>query len=65
MMIGQSDQDCNFTRPGARADMLTRTPQEPIPGVRIYPHAMLMYASPAPGFEQLERMRIRPDPVTR
>jgi phytoene dehydrogenase-like protein len=28
--------------------------QEPIPGVRIYPHAMLMYASPAPGFEQLE-----------
>jgi len=27
---------------------------EPIPGVRIYPHAMLMYASPAPGFEQLE-----------
>ncbi len=28
--------------------------QEPLPGVRIYPHAMLMYASPAPGFEQLE-----------
>ncbi len=28
--------------------------QEPIPGVRIYPHAWLMYASPAPGFEQLE-----------
>jgi phytoene dehydrogenase-like protein len=28
--------------------------QEPIPGVRIYPHAMLMYASPAPGFDQLE-----------
>jgi len=28
--------------------------QEPIAGVRIYPHAMLMYASPAPGFEQLE-----------
>ncbi len=28
--------------------------QEPIPGVRIYPHAMLMYASAAPGFEQLE-----------
>src|SRR4030065_1112485 len=28
--------------------------QEPIPGVRIYPHAMLMYAAPAPGFEQLE-----------
>jgi len=27
---------------------------EPIPGVRIYPHAMLMYAAPAPGFEQLE-----------
>jgi len=27
---------------------------EPIPGVRIIPHAMLMYASPAPGFEQLE-----------
>ncbi len=27
---------------------------EPIPGARIYPHAMLMYASPAPGFEQLE-----------
>ena len=30
--------------------------QEPIPGVRIYPHAMLMYASPAPGFEQLEEV---------
>ncbi len=28
--------------------------QEPIPGVRIFPHAMLMYAAPAPGFEQLE-----------
>ncbi len=28
--------------------------QEPIPGVRIFPHAMLMYASPAPGFQQLE-----------
>jgi len=28
--------------------------QEPIPGVRIFPHAMLMYASPAPGFDQLE-----------
>ena len=27
---------------------------EPMPGVRIYPHAMLMYAAPAPGFEQLE-----------
>jgi beta-carotene ketolase (CrtO type) len=27
---------------------------EPIPGVRINPHAMLMYAGPAPGFEQLE-----------
>ena len=27
---------------------------EPIPGVRINPHAMLMYAAPAPGFEQLE-----------
>jgi phytoene dehydrogenase-like protein len=27
---------------------------EPIPGVRITPHAMLMYAGPAPGFEQLE-----------
>ena len=27
---------------------------EPIPGVRIFPHAILMYASPAPGFEQLE-----------
>ncbi|MBP1684386.1 MAG: amine oxidase [Deltaproteobacteria bacterium] len=27
---------------------------EPLPGVRMYPHAMLMYASPAPGFEQLE-----------
>ena len=27
---------------------------EPRAGVRIYPHAMLMYASPAPGFEQLE-----------
>ncbi|HEX7406777.1 MAG TPA: NAD(P)/FAD-dependent oxidoreductase [Candidatus Binatia bacterium] len=41
--------------------------QEPIPGVRIYPHAMLMYASPAPGFEQLElhkygfRMTWHPD----
>jgi beta-carotene ketolase (CrtO type) len=28
--------------------------QEPIPGVRIFPHAILMYASAAPGFEQLE-----------
>jgi beta-carotene ketolase (CrtO type) len=27
---------------------------EPIAGVRIYPHAQLMYAAPAPGFEQLE-----------
>jgi len=27
---------------------------EPLPGVRMLPHAMLMYASPAPGFEQLE-----------
>jgi beta-carotene ketolase (CrtO type) len=27
---------------------------EPVPGVRITPHAMLMYAGPAPGFEQLE-----------
>ena len=27
---------------------------EPIPGVRIHPHAMLMYASAAPGFDQLE-----------
>lgn len=27
---------------------------EPLAGVRIYPHAMLMYAAPAPGFEQLE-----------
>src|SRR4030043_730736 len=27
---------------------------EPIPGVRIPPHAMYMYAGPAPGFEQLE-----------
>ncbi len=27
---------------------------EPIAGARIYPHAMLMYAAPAPGFEQLE-----------
>jgi len=27
---------------------------EPIPGVRINPHAVLMYAGPAPGFEQLE-----------
>jgi beta-carotene ketolase (CrtO type) len=31
--------------------------QEPIPGVRIYPHAILMYASPAPGFDQLELWR--------
>ena len=45
--------------------------QEPIPGVRIYPHAMLMYASPAPGFDQLElhkhgfRMNWDPmDPLT-
>jgi len=41
--------------------------QEPIPGVRIYPHAMLMYASPAPGFEQLELhkfgFRMEWDPV--
>jgi beta-carotene ketolase (CrtO type) len=41
--------------------------QEPIPGVRIYPHAVLMYASAAPGFEQLElhkhgfRMTWHPD----
>ncbi len=27
---------------------------EPFPGVRIYPHAMLMYAAPAPAFDQLE-----------
>ena len=27
---------------------------EPFPGVRIYPHALLMYASPAPAFDQLE-----------
>ena len=27
---------------------------EPFPGVRITPHAMYMYAGPAPGFEQLE-----------
>ncbi len=27
---------------------------EPIPGVRITPHAMYMYAGPAPAFEQLE-----------
>jgi phytoene dehydrogenase-like protein len=42
--------------------------QEPIPGVRIYPHAMLMYASPAPGFEQLELhkfgFRMEWDPVS-
>jgi len=31
--------------------------QEPIPGVRIFPHAVLMYASAAPGFEQLELHR--------
>ncbi len=31
--------------------------QEPMPGVRIYPHAILMYASPAPGFDQLELWR--------
>src|SRR4030042_4911964 len=27
---------------------------EPIAGTRIYPHAMLMYAAPAPAFQQLE-----------
>ena len=27
---------------------------EPMSGVRIFPHAMLMYGAPAPGFEQLE-----------
>ncbi len=27
---------------------------EPIPGARVYPHAMLMYAAPAPAFDQLE-----------
>ena len=27
---------------------------EPIPGVRLTPHAMYMYGGPAPGFEQLE-----------
>ena len=32
---------------------------EPVPGVRIYPHAMLMYASPAPGFDQLELVEPR------
>jgi len=43
---------------------------EPIPGVRIYPHALLMYASPAPGFEQLElhkygfRMEWDPNPTS-
>ena len=26
----------------------------PLPGVQIFPHAQLMYAGPAPGFEQLE-----------
>ena len=40
---------------------------EPLPGVRIYPHAMLMYASAAPGFEQLELhkygFRMEWDPV--
>ena len=43
---------------------------EPMAGVRIYPHAMLMYAAPAPGFEQLElhkygfRMSWKPgDPI--
>jgi phytoene dehydrogenase-like protein len=40
---------------------------EPIPGVRIYPHAMIMYASPAPGFDQLELhkfgFRMEWDPV--
>ncbi len=30
---------------------------EPIPGVRIYPHAVLFYASAAPGLEQLELWR--------
>jgi phytoene dehydrogenase-like protein len=30
---------------------------EPIPGVRLTPHAMYMYAGPAPGFEQLELHR--------
>jgi phytoene dehydrogenase-like protein len=30
---------------------------EPIPGVRITPHAMYMYGGPAPGFEQLELHR--------
>lgn len=41
---------------------------EPLPGVRMYPHAMLMYASPAPGFEQLELhkfgFRMEWDPTT-
>ena len=27
---------------------------EPLAGARIYPHAQLMYAAPAPGFEQLK-----------
>jgi phytoene dehydrogenase-like protein len=27
---------------------------EPLPGLRLTPHAMYMYAGPAPGFEQLE-----------
>jgi phytoene dehydrogenase-like protein len=44
---------------------------EPVPGVRIYPHAMLMYASPAPAFDQLElwkygfRMNWNPSDVSR
>ena len=41
---------------------------EPLPGVRMYPHAMLMYASPAPGFDQLELhkfgFRMEWDPTT-
>ncbi|MCJ7807111.1 MAG: FAD-dependent oxidoreductase, partial [Dehalococcoidia bacterium] len=27
---------------------------EPVAGVRINPHAIMMYGAPAPGFEQLE-----------
>ena len=33
--------------------------QEPIPGVRIYPHAVLMYASPAPGLRATRAAQVR------
>jgi phytoene dehydrogenase-like protein len=51
-----------LAKSGEKVCMLEERPEgggacentEPIPGVRITPHAMYMYSGPAPGFEQLE-----------